>query len=184
MDRGIEPLCQDWESCILTIRWIHQVKLQPSMICLFVRTSAEAGGFEPPVPLQVRQFSKLLVSATHPNFLTGTAETTHSWIAMQRYCYFFTLPNFSLIFFVKIQSSIEMWAKQGPNKRIFIVFWKKNWDRNYHNYYNSNYACPLEGRGGSAYPPVGSVDDILTCYILSKELLSRLLNSSNNFRVE
>ena len=23
MDRGIEPLCQDWESCILTIRWIH-----------------------------------------------------------------------------------------------------------------------------------------------------------------
>ena len=22
VDRGIEPLCQDWESCILTIRWI------------------------------------------------------------------------------------------------------------------------------------------------------------------
>ena len=31
--------------------------------------SAEAGGFEPPVRLPVRQFSKLLVSATHPNFL-------------------------------------------------------------------------------------------------------------------
>ena len=30
---------------------------------------AEAGGFEPPVRLPVRQFSKLLVSATHPNFL-------------------------------------------------------------------------------------------------------------------
>ncbi len=30
---------------------------------------AEEGGFEPPVPLQVRQFSKLLVSATHPSFL-------------------------------------------------------------------------------------------------------------------
>ncbi len=29
---------------------------------------AEAGGFEPPVRLLVRQFSKLLVSATHPNF--------------------------------------------------------------------------------------------------------------------
>ena len=29
---------------------------------------AEAGGFEPPVRLPVRQFSKLLVSATHPNF--------------------------------------------------------------------------------------------------------------------
>ena len=30
---------------------------------------AEAGGFEPPVRLPVRQFSKLLVSATHPHFL-------------------------------------------------------------------------------------------------------------------
>ena len=30
---------------------------------------AEGGGFEPPVPLRVRQFSKLVVSATHPNFL-------------------------------------------------------------------------------------------------------------------
>ena len=30
--------------------------------------SAEAGGFEPPVRLPARQFSKLLVSATHPNF--------------------------------------------------------------------------------------------------------------------
>ena len=27
---------------------------------------AERGGFEPPVPLRVRQFSKLVVSATHP----------------------------------------------------------------------------------------------------------------------
>ena len=27
---------------------------------------AVRGGFEPPVPLLVRQFSKLLVSATHP----------------------------------------------------------------------------------------------------------------------
>lgn len=30
---------------------------------------AEGGGFEPPVPLPVRQFSKLLVSATHPSLL-------------------------------------------------------------------------------------------------------------------
>ena len=29
---------------------------------------AEGGGFEPPVQLPVRQFSKLLVSATHPSF--------------------------------------------------------------------------------------------------------------------
>ena len=31
-------------------------------------SSAEAGGFEPPVRLPVRQFSKLVVSATHPHF--------------------------------------------------------------------------------------------------------------------
>ena len=30
---------------------------------------AERGGFEPPVPIRVRQFSKLVVSATHPSFL-------------------------------------------------------------------------------------------------------------------
>ena len=35
---------------------------------LFHKSNAEAGGFEPPVRLPVRQFSKLLVSATHPNF--------------------------------------------------------------------------------------------------------------------
>ena len=35
----------------------------------FCKERAEAGGFEPPVRLPVRQFSKLVVSATHPNFL-------------------------------------------------------------------------------------------------------------------
>ena len=33
--------------------------------------SAEAEGFEPSVQLPVRQFSKLVVSATHPSFLVG-----------------------------------------------------------------------------------------------------------------
>ena len=32
-------------------------------------SNAEGGGFEPPVRLRARQFSKLLVSATHPFFL-------------------------------------------------------------------------------------------------------------------
>ena len=31
-----------------------------------LKLSAEKGGFEPPVQFPVRQFSKLLVSATHP----------------------------------------------------------------------------------------------------------------------
>ena len=39
--------------------------------CLTILFSVvEEGGFEPPVRLHVRQFSKLLVSATHPSFQT------------------------------------------------------------------------------------------------------------------
>ncbi len=37
---------------------------------------AEGGGFEPPVQLPVRQFSKLLVSATHPSFPTPQRDKT------------------------------------------------------------------------------------------------------------
>ena len=37
---------------------------------------AESGGFEPPVRLPVRQFSKLLVSATHPSFPTPQRDKT------------------------------------------------------------------------------------------------------------
>ena len=39
-----------------------------SAIIILRSLFAEAGGFEPPVRLPVRQFSKLVVSATHPNF--------------------------------------------------------------------------------------------------------------------
>ena len=57
---------------------------------------AEAGGFEPPVRLPVRQFSKLVVSATHPNFLlfrsvisqTRCKDKGINWI-MQTFCSFF-----------------------------------------------------------------------------------------------
>ena len=44
------------------------IKQKPCNKC---KASAEAGGFEPPVRLPVRQFSKLVVSATHPNFLNS-----------------------------------------------------------------------------------------------------------------
>ena len=55
--------------------------------------SAEAGGFEPPVRLPVRQFSKLVVSATHPNFQTSFSK------AMQRYGLFFIYANILTTFF-------------------------------------------------------------------------------------
>ena len=41
----------------------------PTLKSKYENLKAEAGGFEPPVRLPVRQFSKLVVSATHPNFL-------------------------------------------------------------------------------------------------------------------
>ncbi len=40
---------------------------------------ADRGGFEPPVQLPVRQFSKLVVSATHPSILSR-------WIYAQLRC--------------------------------------------------------------------------------------------------
>ena len=91
---------------------------------------AEAGGFEPPVRLPVRQFSKLVVSATHPNFLPlrfladsnrrtrfcrpltkpliqGTNISTFSLasfvsrLRLQRYDYFLNLQAFSAFFSIK-----------------------------------------------------------------------------------
>ena len=45
---------------------------QASLACAASESLAERGGFEPPVRLPVRQFSKLLVSATHPSLLAST----------------------------------------------------------------------------------------------------------------
>jgi hypothetical protein len=70
--------------------------------------SAEAGGFEPPVRLLVRQFSKLLVSATHPNFRMKSLQN-----CLQIYEFVFSLskeiqifreniPTFAYFFVVKI----------------------------------------------------------------------------------
>ena len=64
---------------------------------------AEAGGFEPPVREPVRQFSKLLVSATHPNFL-GSFRDFRKAFSLKCGCkgndYFPLLQIFFNIFFV------------------------------------------------------------------------------------
>ena len=57
---------------------------------------AEAGGFEPPVRLPVRQFSKLVVSATHPNFLSNQHLFSN---AVQMYGKLLDYANLSRIFF-------------------------------------------------------------------------------------
>ena len=65
---------------------------------------AEAGGFEPPVREPVRQFSKLLVSATHPNFL-GTplrrSEKHFRSNADAKVLLFSDIAKFSMVFFLK-----------------------------------------------------------------------------------
>ena len=43
---------------------------------------AEGGGFEPPVREPVRQFSKLLVSATHPSFLQDSGVRNRGVISL------------------------------------------------------------------------------------------------------
>ena len=50
---------------------------------------AVGGGFEPPVQLPVRQFSKLVVSATHPSH-----QNTRFAMGLQIYEYFIVLQYF------------------------------------------------------------------------------------------
>lgn len=73
---------------------------------------AEKGGFEPPVQLPVRQFSKLLVSATHPSLQFLNRQRLYRELGLQKYTFFFKLPN---IFATKIQImlhfSVNQWLK-------------------------------------------------------------------------
>ena len=47
---------------------LKNLEMKKRQLCEKLTFSAEGGGFEPPVRLPARQFSKLLVSATHPSF--------------------------------------------------------------------------------------------------------------------
>ena len=49
------------------------------------KSLAERGGFEPPVRLPVRQFSKLLVSATHPSLLGSICRNALSETAVSAF---------------------------------------------------------------------------------------------------
>ena len=67
---------------------------------------AEAGGFEPPVQSPVRQFSKLLVSATHPNFLGLAFDSYRKALSLKCgakvQCFFGTCKFFGDYFLKKI----------------------------------------------------------------------------------
>ena len=66
-------------------------------------TPAEGGGFEPPVREPVRQFSKLLVSATHPSFQMHSLTLTVG-LSLKRgakVLLFFQTAKYFRLFFLK-----------------------------------------------------------------------------------
>ena len=95
VDRGIEPLCQDWESCILTIRWIDQR-------CNFELRLRKVGDSNPRYGKPARQFSKLVVSATHPTFLLNSVSESQASFsnAIAKVLNFFGSTKFFPYFFV------------------------------------------------------------------------------------
>ena len=82
--------------------------------------TAEAGGFEPPVRLPVRQFSKLLVSATHPNFHTGSwyclTEAPFLNCECKGKCFFSFHQTFQRIFFHLSIKKFPADKRQFPNR--------------------------------------------------------------------
>ena len=85
------PLVCRRHPCIFSLR----NRAQASLDSVSHGKSAEGGGFEPPVRLPVRQFSKLLVSATHPSFPALCANIDSYCLnalsfekRLQRYCFF------------------------------------------------------------------------------------------------
>ena len=110
--------------------------------------SAEAGGFEPPVQLPVRQFSKLLVSATHPHFLMDSAKIGCKYTSLFSTCqrkkwfwheYFNAHLFQSLFLLVNAKLSGIFAPRKAVNKRVYeILFqdkqgkdgkWKKKEER-------------------------------------------------------
>ena len=98
----VELSLSDWKSGVLTVRRTHRLLIDLKraksikLSSFYLENLAEAGGFEPPVRLPVRQFSKLVVSATHPNFLSNQHLFSN---AVQMYGKLLDYANLSRIFF-------------------------------------------------------------------------------------
>ena len=88
-----------WRSVKNSVQFpcIFQDTKRAASVCLSTTCgflSAVGGGFEPPVRLPVRQFSKLVVSATHPSHQTDSFFLT----GLQRYKEFIVLQLFGAHF--------------------------------------------------------------------------------------
>ena len=107
VDRGIEPLCQDWESCILTIRWIDQR-------CNLELRLRKVGDSNPRYGKPARQFSKLVVSATHPTFQSDIVAKSTS-IVLKCGCK-------DTIFFLFHQIFLQFFSRKVHFFLFFLLF--------------------------------------------------------------
>ena len=107
VDRGIEPLCQDWESCILTIRWIDQR-------CNLELRLRKVGDSNPRYGNPARQFSKLVVSATHPTFQSDIVAKSTS-IVLKCGCK-------GTIFFLFHQIFLQFFSRKVHFFLFFLLF--------------------------------------------------------------
>ena len=122
VDRGIEPLCQDWESCILTIRWIDQhlkERFRREIPRLRKEGDSNPRYGNPYGSLANCWFQPL----THPSLRTLEFETVglSPWLRVQRYNYFLNPANFSRFFFTLPSffsfSSFSVGAEYGTRTR-------------------------------------------------------------------
>ena len=101
VDRGIEPLCQDWESCILTIRWIDQhFKKRFSEIPLVRKEGDSNPRYGNPYGSLANCWFQPL---THPSKKDPRAVNLGASprLRVQRYYLFLNPPNFYATFFRK-----------------------------------------------------------------------------------
>ena len=98
VDRGFEPLWQDWESWILTLRWIHHLPRKYKYILTLRRKVGDSNPRygNPYVSLANWWFQPLTQpSKSLEKFLAEPLLSN----AMQRYNFFLKPPNFFINFF-------------------------------------------------------------------------------------
>ena len=96
--RGIEPLCQDWESCILTIRWTDHFRSYSHYN--FVALCGSWGIRTPGTRKAHGSLANCWFQPlTQTSFSVGFVNLQHPFeMRMQRYIDYFVSPNFYIVF--------------------------------------------------------------------------------------
>ena len=129
VDRGIEPLCQDWESCILTIRWIDQR-------CNFELSLRKVGDSNPRYgnphvslanwwfqPL-TQPSNRILLPNQQASFSNAGAKILHFFCSTKFFCNFFQEICIFLWFFLFLRGIIGDKQPLSIKKGRFTNYWK------------------------------------------------------------